>query len=137
MFFGTPPWLILHPQTPDGLCLCKVLSSWGDHCVLIQIVRILSAACTLQISSLSAFHHRILAHQGWMNTDQQLKRFDRLTNEMLFLWLIGSAVKKVIAKISGFLNENSERHGGLEIILNGRKRKSLLSGGDADNPELP
>ena len=45
--------------------------------------------------------------------------------------------EKIIAKISEFLSENSERHGGLEIILNGRKKKSLLSGGNADNPELP
>lgn len=36
--------------------------------------------------------------------------------------------EKIIAKISEFLSENSERHGGLEIILNGRKKKSLLSG---------
>lgn len=35
---------------------------------------------------------------------------------------------KIIAKINEFLNENSERYRDIEIILNGRKMKSLLSG---------
>ena len=44
------------PQMVSVYAECSVLG--GDHCVPIQIGRILSAVCASQVASLPAFHHQ-------------------------------------------------------------------------------
>lgn len=88
--FGSPPWLILHPQTPAGLHPCKGLSPGGDQSVPIQIVRISSVACALQIASPSAYHNKsILSKGGEYRTATKvfspMTCLQTIVNEMPFL----------------------------------------------------